>query len=613
MAFYTPEQAILLIKEPRNSNAIQQAAKLQHRIKLHAESIMDMDVLQAEHCDYVDRVPGRILLDDKLDAWKSCWHAPVETNELIQTIRGELSRVFSADDAKINHSFKDSESQADANQYLKGIKDEKYWQKDYWKAVFSEPESIMVVDLPEVQIGPRPEPYYYMVNIDSMRDYEVNSEGYLEYAIYWGDTPGVLIYFDDMVYRKYQVPFEEGMPQFDKAVQLGEDIFHMLGRNPGKPIYFDPVSIECPEISHNPFSRSLGNLDWLLFFEVSKKYLETYAPFPIYATYEEIDDYKTEASDGGEHSELREGLDLPDSVKIISTARMSDSKITANRRLLGVGTIQRYPAPRDKEDSDLLNNPVQVIPAEEVSLNYCDGQIEKRYDRIYTNCVGKGGDLLTSQAANQDQVQGTFQSKENVLAEVREKIEECRQYIYEVMFDLRYNPAENRENRTLYMGSDVGMGKEYYLTSVKDQLDQLASSRTNGLPVYELDNQKQAIFHNKYRDKPDMIARNEILGYLEPYPQMSLMDVQNAVGKGLADRIKYIIKQEFISFIQRFEREQMNIVEFASERPLQTKIDIINSKLIDYAKESDPGQQEPEPGAPAPGQPGTKPLPPFGG
>jgi hypothetical protein len=130
MAFYTPEQSLLLIKEPANSEAIHKAARLQHRIKLHAESVMDMDTLHSMYSDYLDRVPGRVLLDDKLDAWKSCWHAPIETNELIQTIRSELSRVFTADDAKINHKFKDSESEGDATEYLKVINDEKFWQKE---------------------------------------------------------------------------------------------------------------------------------------------------------------------------------------------------------------------------------------------------------------------------------------------------------------------------------------------------------------------------------------------------------------------------------------------------------------------------------------------------
>ena len=45
------------------------------------------------------------------------------------------------------------------------------------------------------------------------------------------------------------------------------------------------------------------------------------------------------------------------------------------------------------------------------------------------------------------------------------------------------------------------------------------------------------------------------------------------------------LKINFSFLIERFERENINIIEFASNKPLREKIDIINKKLLEYVSE----------------------------
>lgn len=596
-------QVLELLRSPLHADQIAKAKRVEERLKLHAEAMMETGEMQARFADFKAWV-STILPPDKVEGFCALWTAPVETNELTESIFGELSRVFSAENPYTRHNFKDSELARDFEQYLTSIKDERFWRTDYWNELKTDVNSIVVVDLAATQTTSKPEPFYYLLDIAHVIDVNVNKKGNIEYLIAETGQAGIILVLDDMHYRTYQVP-EDGTGKIDvtRATLLTE-VPHNLKRVPAKPMYFAPVNKKERIINHNPITKSLGALDWLLFIEVSKKYLETYAAYPIYATYAELHDAFGETDSRGEEG-LEVGIErvLGPGERVYASQNHTNRN-RDNKKLVGPGTVQRYDAPRDKDDSDLLANPVQVIPAEEVSLKWCEEQVAKRNAEIFSNCVGKGGDVLNDQAANELQVQSTFESKINILSQIRQRIEECRKYVYEVCAELRYGP--------LYVSSDVSLGDIYYLSTVKDQQEQLKAGKDSGLPNYELQNQISAIFRNKYRDQPETIQRNEILGQLEPYPGFTVQEVADLVGKGYANQDKLRIKLEFDSLIKRFEREQMNIVDFASARPIQTKIDIIYGKLLEYVK-ADSSEQKPGGGSQNSGAPGERPLPASGG
>ncbi len=600
MAILQESQVREILKEPRNSDQISKAKRLEDRVKLHAEAIVDNEELHSRFESFRNWVAA-ILPSDKMEAFCTLWTSPVETNELTESIFKELSRVFNAENPYIKHNFKDSDTRTDFEMFLASIDDERFWRVDYWNEIQCDMNSIVVVDLPAAQTTPKPEPYYYLLDIAHCLDIDVNKKGHIEYILFWTSEKGIILFIDDANYVKFRIPVNEANQwDFEKAV-LESVTPHNLGRVPAKPVYFNPINKKQLIVNHNPITKSLGALDWLLFFEVAKKFLETYAPFPIYATYAELNDTIMPGSNMGEE-DLSVGVQLAPGERIYAQTGPKRSSNEDNRRLTGPGTIQRYEPPRDNQDSDLLANPVQVIPAEKVSLEYCDSAVRKLNDEIFGNCVGRGGDVLNNQAANELQVQSTFESRINVLSGVRGRVEECRKYIYEVMAQLRYGP--------LFVGTDLSLGDVYYLSTVKDQQEELKTSREIGIPNYEIQNQINAIYRNKYRDQPEILNRNEILSQLEPYPGLAIKEVAELVAKGLASKEKFLMKIEFESLIKRFEREQMNVVDFASARPLQTKLDIILKKLKEYVQaENDSGEQEQQPGPPNPGAPSPRPLP----
>ena len=76
-----------------------------------------------------------------------------------------------------------------------------------------------------------------------------------------------------------------------------------------------------------------------------------------------------------------------------------------------------------------------------------------------------------------------------------------------------------------------------------------------------------------------------ILKQLEPYPHKTLDEVIKLFEKGLLDEKLVKLKINFNTLVDRFERENINIIEFASKKPLRDKINIITNKLLDYVTE----------------------------
>ena len=55
--------------------------------------------------------------------------------------------------------------------------------------------------------------------------------------------------------------------------------------------------------------------------------------------------------------------------------------------------------------------------------------------------------------------------------------------------------------------------------------------------------------------------------------------------KELLDEKLVKLKINFNTLVDRFERENINIIEFASKKPLRDKINIITNKLLEYVTE----------------------------
>lgn len=584
----TRTQAEQLIKEPKNAREINRARQKRIRHRLHTEPDTDTLILGDHHIKFLSWVKSILKSDENYERFKELYRPPIFTNELTESIFSEYEKVFEARNNYEKLNFENPELENDALEYRKRLGDYQFWETQGFETFKTSIDNLVVIDLPKIDPenpsqSSRPEPYYYILDIDNLIDVEnsrvkgVDQEtGEIlyffktEYVIFRGEADLVYV-FDDTHFRTYKYKYR------DNKVEFIAETPHDLGYTPARSFWTTPLNSKCTFQKRSPITNSLSEMDWLLFFSIARKYLELYAPFPLYAIYKGACTYKTEGKAKGKCVDgyiKYEGYEL--SADINSRERCPKC---SNKLKVGPGNIIELRVPKDKEDPDLMANPMKVIPAERDSLDYMREALREKYDEIFHNCVGRGQDAKTDQAQNELQIRASFESRSAVLLKIKRNFEIIHSFALDTCLRLRYGAA--------YKGLVINYGDEFFVKDEETQTKELTSAKQNGAPSYELETRRREIWESRYRNNPEMVERLTTLRHLEPYPDhdlAGLMEIRNKV-PGAVSLEDIVIKLNFGSFIDRFEREQTNVMQFAKALTYDKKIELIRAELDKYAAE----------------------------
>lgn len=587
MASLSRAEALDVLENPKNQKEIQQAKRKRLRNELHTETKTDYGIYEAYDraaSDFLDWVK-RVLNDETIQRrFQTLLVPPYATNELVETINTELHRAINSNEHVVKLNFSDPELEIEAEEYRKKLGDHVFWKTAGFDEFTHSVDNILVVDLPNLELDDLgniidppdiPEPYYYFLDINNLIDIE-NKKVLIpddtlstfttfktEYVAFF-ESEEMAVLIDDDFYRTFSY--------IDGNFSLLSESEHNLGFCPAKSFWSTPLNSKTDIVKKGGITNSYSNLDWLLFWHTSKKYLDQYAAFPIYAAYKKKCTYfdpKREAACNAGY------LQWTDEFGNEHTDNCPNCSKPAN---LGPGAFVEIEAPQD-DDHDLMKNPVQVIPAEKVSIEFAVSEVERLWDLIYLNSVGVSSEAKNDQAKNEKQIQGMFESRENVHSKIRKNFEVAQSFVLDVVMKLRYGDS--------YISNSVSYGNKSYLQSESDQIEELKSAKEAGMANYELGIRKEKIIKSRYRNNPDMIARIEILKHLEPYPDYSLtelIELKNS-DPGLVSRIDLIKKAKFNSFIDRFERENVSIINFGVNNNFDIKIKSISVILDQYANE----------------------------
>ena len=113
------------------------------------------------------------------------------------------------------------------------------------------------------------------------------------------------------------------------------------------------------------------------------------------------------------------------------------------------------------------------------------------------------------------------------------------------------------------------------------------SAKEAGASEAELDALHDKILETEFRNNPVMQQRMLILADVEPYRHMSRDEVVAMTNVGAIPREDMLLKVNFADYIRRFERENMNIIEFAANIDYARKVDAIRERLREYARENE--------------------------
>ena len=559
-----------ILQKPTKRQAIQKAVNMQRRLRFHTETNVAISDINQPTTIFLDWVK-HLLPKDKFNIFLQLFKFPLPTPAVVEDVYRELERVFYSRNSSSSYQFTDSELAEDWSQYKKNnLNEPEVWKTIGWKRIQVSPNSILVVDLPQVQTSLRPEPYFYWLEIDAVIDYQTSKldENQFEWLIFKQPEHRIAV-FDDTSIRVYQ------LNEKNEIQSLISEAKHDLGYCPARFFWSTQLNEKNKDLKKNPITKELSNLDWYLFFSISKQHLDLYAPYPIYSAYEA--DCNFENNETGDYCDGGFLRNAKGEYKILNDGTLEKCPCCSEKRIAGPGSFLEVPIPNQSEGVADMRNPVQITTIDKDSLDYNVNECARLKNEIVISVVGSGGTVSEKEAINETQVTANFESKTSVLNALKTNFELAQKFVEDTVCKLRYGGA--------FISSSVNWGTEFYVFTVTELYSKYKQAKENGASNSELDAISQQILEVEYRNNPLVLQRMLILKQLEPYPHKTLDEVLKLYEKELLNENLVKLKINFSTLVEKFERENINIIEFASNKPMREKINMINKKLLEYVTE----------------------------
>lgn len=567
-------QAIEVLKKPKNSEALDRAKGYEDRVNLHSVANMNENFSSTALTGVKEQIMKGIQNEKKRERINGFLRPPFDTVELSNSIFTETEKIFDSQNPFFDYEFTNDTSKTDYVNYLNTqLKDHEFFQTEGFNAFKEAINSVLVVDLPSEQRTERPEPYYYLVNLDSMIDVSVDKKGNVVYFAFKFLSNGrkMAAVYDDEYYRVFDVT--DGL---DKIVTIVENT-HDLGYAPASFFWFEFLNKREDLIAREHIlSKSATRLDWLLIYTAYKRYTDETAPFPIFTGFESACDY-SEFGATCENGQL-----IWEDAVTISGIRYPNGHVKncpkcSDKEELGAGTFIKVPVPQRDDDPD-LRNPISVINADVENLQFIDEQVDKLNKHIYKANIGRTVEVSNDQAKNEKQILAGLESETVILQGIAKGFEKIHKFANDTVARLRYG--------NLFVSSTIFYGRQYFLKTVQQLTDEYERAKESSMPDEEVDAIYKQLVATKYRGNNDQIERSIILMNVNPHPHKSIESVKLMLDSGLTSQENYLIKYNLAPYTTRFERENGSIIEFGSALQFERKIEIILETFKSYANES---------------------------
>lgn len=557
-----------ILLKPEKRQLILKASSMQKRLRFHTETNIDVFDASTPATTFLEWV-SRFLPKDKYNIFVNLFKFPLPTTTVVEDVYRELERVFYSRNSSSSYQFSNSELKEDWADYrINKLDEPNIWKTVGWNRMQVSPNSILIVDLPEIQTSSLPEPYFYWLEINDVIDYSTPDGNTIDWIVFRQPEHRIAV-FDELSIRVFQ------LNEKNEITSMVREATHGLGFCPARFFWSTHLNEKYKDIKKNPITKELSNLDWYLFFALSKQHLDLYAPYPIYSAYEA--DCNFENNETGDYCDGGFLRNAKGEYKVLADGTIERCPCCSEKRIAGPGSFLEIPIPNQAEGVVDMRNPVQITTVDKNSLQYNVDECVRLRNDIIVSVVGSGGTVSEKEAINETQVAANFESKTSVLNALKTNFEQAQKFVEDTICKLRYGAA--------FLSSSINWGTEFYVFTTKELYEKYKTAKTNGSSEAELDAITQQIIEVEYRNNPLVLQRMLILKQLEPFANKTLNEVIQLKNAGLTDEKKVLLKINFNSYIDRFERENINIVTFGSNLSMGDKINIIYKKLLEYVNE----------------------------
>lgn len=551
---------------------IEKALMQQDWIRLHAEPRFVVPEGSRAYGNLKAMIQAQ-LPKDKYAVALSLLRFPLPTTDIVDSIFDSLSDIFMGRNPVANYQFRSASDLEDWEWYRHNVlREPSVWSTTAWEYFRTEINALVVVDLPaegeDDPDDPHPQPYFYFVPISQVVSYGARPDGEMEWAM-WRDSSGGLTVVDGASYRTYSL---------DRAGiierKTGEHR-HLLSRPPLKWLWSEDLSVTGRGVKKSPLSKALSKLDWYVFSDINKRYNDIAGSYPIYWGYEEECDYVDPITgDVCSHGLM----ETPGGKPAIdpSTGLQMLCPRCAQHRITGPGSFVSVPIPDGDQPS--LGDPVGKLGVDKSSLDYIVSDLDRQRGAIIDSCIGREGDIIGEASLADKQIEATYEKRTTVLENVKKGFEALEEFVDSTVCRLRYGDS--------FMQCSISLGTVFFTQTADTLRERLTKAIEGGASQSEVQAIYEQIIQTEYRNNPQMLERMRILLQVEPYPYLSRSEVMDLYGRGLCDAVTLELKEDFQSYLMRFERENGNITEFAVYRDPDWRVNKIKKTLYDYADET---------------------------
>jgi hypothetical protein len=502
---------------------------------------------------------------------------PLECTSISDSILKELNKVFDSSNSFFNIEAETPELVERAWELVESMSLNKFIRNNAPDVMRSKANSIVLIDFD--QDGGNPQ--INLIPIEDVLDFKLkNKEGELEYLILnlgtmmneEGKPVNFYGVYDDTFYRV--VSKVDG--QEEPMIIIEE--MHPLDECPARFFWSDSVSEVNSNYRLTPLWPVVGSLEKWERFNLFKFYADHYAPFPILERVKSS--CPNPACKGGKVPE-EYNTKLPDGT-ISSGTHWHTCKVCKDTDVFGPGSTAEIDPPKSKESFD-PSGKIKFIAPEIEGLEYIDAKVLKENEkRIFHKVVGSG-DLIQKEAVNEAQVFGSFESRQQVLIDLKTNLDKLYKWAAESVVKLYYGMTTNIEVTADY-------GTQFYLYTADDIYRQFDSAKKAGMSEGVLTNLWNQYIETKWKENPVEVLRLQMLKQIEPVPFKTYAEAQILRNDGAISNEDLVVKGNFTNLVARFEREQAPIVFFGQDLPMDTRIDRIKEIIYSYTKIENDGE-----------------------
>lgn len=558
MAKLDQEKIRQLWEKPKNKPAIDRAARDNERQLFHAQLCYEIQDSTSYLPIFLDKVRRMLNNSDKYRKFENLLTFPLPSNHLISKATDEWNKVFKAQDRVEEYRFTDETLNGDFQAFLEKINFNTIVEQNLFTKVKQAVNTIAVVDVSVDPSADATEPYVYFVETGACKDVDVDHSGAITYLLFErgsvanGDRQLVVI--DEDFYRVFDIEDQS------RELTLVTESKHYLGYCPATFIWSDVIDPDNMVRRFNSVSEIVDKLDRYVIADIFGQHIDLYASFPILWQYE--NDCGPDLPPEKDQSDpLKEGF--------YGTTSGPEDPYT------GPGWQIAIKVPDG--DNVTMAPPVGFVEPKTVTLEYNKNKIRNLEVEIIKHLTGVDNEIQNEKAFNESQIRSQYETRHSVLRYWAENMQAAHKFIVSAIAKLRY--------RQKFVSVSIDYGMDYFLYDTITATTDYKDAKDAGLPMYIVASRREVVMQIETRNSPNKKARFEVLAQLEPYLDIDISKI---------DRLtpEYELKSNFQSYIDRFERENGDIVTFGSAIDFNDKIIKIKSKLYDYVKETRDFQQK---------------------